>query len=62
VFSLIRSLRARGKLGRGLGTYSSFPAANFDAAAAAERAWIQDKLSLPSFWDPEIDKRMYPLF
>ena len=24
--------------------------------------WLKQNLSLASFWDPEIDKRMYPLF
>mmetsp|Transcript_1082 Transcript_1082/g.2379 ORF Transcript_1082/g.2379 Transcript_1082/m.2379 type:complete len:149 (-) Transcript_1082:98-544(-) len=27
-----------------------------------ERCWLWTSLSLPSFSDPEIDKRMYPLF
>jgi len=28
----------------------------------SERLWLKQNLSLASFWDPEIDKRMYPLF
>eukprot|EP00960_Hanusia_phi_P047152 758249-Hanusia_phi.AAC.1 len=27
----------------------------------SERLWLKQNLSLASFWDPEIDKRMYPL-
>lgn len=54
--------RGLGAQGKGLGFKFAFPVANVAAPAAAERYWIQDKLSLPGFWDPEIDKRMYPLF